>query len=130
MNDKPRCKAIAASGEPCTNTHGLSEDGLCLYHDPNRTEELRAQAARGAKAAKEANLPLEVPAVPKTLSDCVLWSAWTARAVANGDIDAGAARIIVQAVGELRRSLEKRDLEQEAKALRAEVVALKKKLSR
>ncbi len=124
-----RCKGITSKGEPCPHTHDLGEKGFCLWHDPDRAEERRALQSRGGrKRSRDLALPEETPPPPETLDDCVDWASWTTRAVATGQINSTTGRIIVMALGELRRSLEKRDLEVEAAELRAQVKNLRKQL--
>ena len=126
-----RCKGVTAKGDRCAHTHDLSEDDFCLWHDPGRTEERRALQSRGGrKRSTDLALTEEAPPPPQTLDDCVTWSSWIAHAVATGQISYSAGRIAVQAIAELRRSLEKRDLEREAADLRRQVKKLKQQLGK
>src|SRR5665213_2920480 len=122
------CKGTKADGSPCTVTLGLGPTGLCLSHDPDpaRQEARRAVRSAGGKAsgaakrkrAEELKAAIvearaksgDTPAEMKTLDDAVKWSAWAARGVALGTLDARAAHEIAVLVREFRMALEKRDI--------------------
>ena len=87
------------AGQLCRTEIGLSaSNGLCLFHDPDRADELlqiRRDGQRASVAARSrirtAN-PHEAPAAPKTVEDAVEFASWAAWAVATGKIDARTAR--------------------------------------
>ena len=124
-----RCIAIAESGEQCQVTRGIQADGRCFWHS-DLTADARLQAAsRGGKSSRKSKVrvasPTEVPDPPQSLSDIVAWASWCAYATATGIIDSGTSRQVSQALGELRRAIEKRDLAVEIEQLRDQVKQLK-----
>ena len=133
-----RCEAMNQRGERCGIHGNLSQEGLCIWHDGKRAEHAQALRRKGNRSGGPGKrwrrgrphhaLPEDAPPRPQTLSDCVTWSSWITHAAAIGVIDSGTARVCTNAIAELRRSLETRDLEKEAAELRREVKALKKGL--
>lgn len=89
-----------ADGEPCRGKLSLSEAGLCVFHDPDRVDELRAMRAAGGSAAAAAKRkakaadPEGVPRAPRTIEDATRWASWATWAVATGQIDARTAHEI------------------------------------
>ncbi len=141
-----RCEATNASGEPCGSGGNIEVDPdgqhRCVWHstDPERVERARQMRSKGnskggpgrrwRRGRPHHALPEQAPPEPQTLSDCVRWSAWITHSAAIGLIDSGTARVCTNAIAELRRSLETRDLEKEARELRREVARLKKNKAR
>ena len=128
--DKPRCLAIAESGEQCQVTQGIQTDGCCWFHSEHTAEARQSAASRGGKSSRKSKIrvasPNEVPEPPQTLSDIVSWASWVTWATAVGHVDSGTSRQITGALGELRRAIEKRDLEVDIEELRAQVKQLKR----
>jgi hypothetical protein len=118
MSEPVRCSATKADGSPCEVDWALSEAGLCPAHDPERHAARmvgmeRSIETRQAKAERRRTSPEGMPeGQPKTLADCVQWSGWVSHAVASGTIDNRAAEIILKGIGELRQSLDKKELEE------------------
>src|SRR5205814_6373986 len=86
---------LTKAGAPCRSTLHLSATGLCLMHDPERTEARAAMRAQGGvaaaakrKAKTAAASPDDVPAPPVTLDDAVKYFAWLTNAIASGKLDA------------------------------------------
>jgi hypothetical protein len=132
-----RCTATKEDGIRCRVTVSLCPDcGRCFWHCPHRAEQRRAAASKGGKAGGPGKRwkkgrphharPDQAPPQPRTLDDCVRWSSWLAWAVSVGVIDSGTGRVAVQAIGQLVRSIEKRDLEREIDELRSQVKLLKR----
>ena len=124
------CGALTASGSPCRVTTNLRA-GLCVFHDPQRVEEARAMRAKGGRANRKRTIKTvgttELPPLPATPEDVKVWAAWTAHAVASGQIDARTAREISYALGQLRFAIKDADLARELAQLRAQVNDLKRK---
>jgi hypothetical protein len=121
-----------AQGAPCRAVMRLSaSNGLCLMHDPERTEELKAMRSAAGVASKEskrrakAALPADVPKAPKTLEDAVQFASWLTWAVCVGALDARTAHESAYALNCFKAAVEKRDLQREIEKLRAELAATK-----
>lgn len=119
--DRPdRCRALKKNGEPCRVFAGLSDAGLCMHHDPERTREARAMRRKGGKAsAARTRDPVVVPHPLETPNDAVLWSSWIATAVAGGVLDARRAMEATRAVNTFLKSYDAakkiRELERQLK---------------
>lgn len=124
-----QCTHIKDNGEQCQITEGLQADGKCWFHSVLTAEARQSAASRGGKSSRRSKVrvasPNEVPGLPETLSDIVAWASWCAYATAVGLIDSGTSRQVTAALGELRRAIEKRDLEVEIEQLRIQVKQLK-----
>ena len=118
-----------ARGEPCGAELGLGESGLCRLHDPERAAEVLAMRQAGGRGragfrrTADPELPANVPRAPETLEDAVAWSSWAMHAVAVGEIDARTGHEIGYLVNAFKAAVEKRDLQREIEALRAELAA-------
>ena len=104
-----------------------------MSHDPERAEELRAVHAAGGKAAgvakrhAKAALPDGVPKAPRSLDDASQIASWITRAVLIGEIDVRVAEAATKAVRQFQLTEEKRAMQAELKALRAQLDAAKRK---
>ena len=127
---KERCAATTESGEPCQSTVGIQSDGKCWFHSDLTVEARQQAASRGGKSSRKSKVRVasqdEVPRPPESLDDIVAWASWCAYATAVGLIDSGTSRQVTQALGELRRAIDKRDLSVEIEELRAQVKQLKR----
>lgn len=122
-----RCRALKEDGSRCRITHGISEDGLCLWHDPKRAEQRKAAQKKGGRVfAERVRDPVIVPKPIESLDDCVIWTAWTAQAIATGVLDPKRGGEITRAVTAFMKAAEKRDLERQVRELQAMVKRLKK----
>jgi hypothetical protein len=125
---------MTKDGKPCRSPLGLGDNGLCMNHDPDRQAAAREVRAAGGRAAGEAKraarvtLPGKgnVPAPPKTLDDAVKFASWLTHAVCVGTLDARSAHEAGYALNVFKAAVEKRDLQKEIAALRAELAAAKK----
>lgn len=121
-------------GKPCRSPLGLGDNGLCMNHDPARQADATEVRAAGGRAAGEvrrkarALLPdkANVPAPPKTLDDAVKFASWLTHAVCVGTLDARSAHEAGYSLNVFKAAVEKRDLQREIAALRAELAAAKK----
>lgn len=119
------------SGRPCRVYMNLGATGLCLMHDASRAEERRAVHVKGALAkgaavrAARAALPEDCPKAPKTIADAEHFASWLTHAVCIGKIDARTAHEAAVCLREFRGANEKRVLQAELKALRADLAAVK-----
>lgn len=117
----------------CNVTMNLSPtNGLCLQHDPERKEELyqvrvAGAKARGKKVQKAKAAQGEVPRKPKNLQDAIEWASWATFAVATGEIDTRVAHEVAVLVREFRMALEKRALEEQVEALKAQLAEANKR---
>ena len=126
---------VTKSGSPCKSYLNLSDGGLCLQHDPERAVERRAfhvagGAAAGVALRKERALPPGMPKAPKTIQDAEKFASWLTRAVCAGEIDARTAHEAAVCLREFRGASEKRILEAQVKALRADLAAAKRERAR
>jgi len=99
-----RCRGITRDGDQCSHVSAPGND-YCYSHDPERSEERRANAAR-AGGTKRPTTTI------KNLDDTL---AKLAEDVLSGEVDKGAAAVVVQVVGarirllELERKMAERD---------------------
>ena len=102
-------------------------------HDPERVAERLAIHSAGGAASKKAKTKAkaadasETPNAPRTLADAVAVASWITRAVLIGEIDVRVAEAATKAVRQFQLGEEKRALEGEIKALRAELAAARGK---
>jgi hypothetical protein len=121
-------------GKPCRAPLGLGDNGLCMNHDPSRQAEAREVRAAGgvaagaAKRAARVTVPGKenVPLPPKTLDDAVKFASWLTHAVCVGTLDARSAHEAGYSLNVFKAAVEKRDLQREIAALRAELAAARK----
>ncbi len=129
MSDHKRCRAITEGGTRCKIQNSLSEDGLCLWHDPERAEEAARARRRGGRNGgrvpkiRTAGMD-EVPDPPQSVEDVVAWTSWATWAVATGKIDSRTAHEIGYLARALHAGLEKVDLSEEVEELRAMIERL------
>ncbi len=87
-------------------------------------------AAKGGRSRRRAKIrtatPDEAPPAPQTLEDCRRWLSWLAHSVATGVIDSETARITVQSLAELRRTIDSHEMEKKIRELQAIVNELKR----
>ena len=126
---------VTKAGTPCKSYLNLGESGLCLQHDPDRVAERRAfhvagGAASGVALRKERALPPGMPKAPKTIQDAEHFASWLTHAVCAGLIDARTAHEAAVCLREFRGASEKRILEAQVKALRADLAAAKRERAR
>jgi len=124
---------ITKAGAPCRTTMNLSATtGRCVQHDPERAAERAAMQSAGGTAAKVAKVrakaadPSTVPNAPQTIEDAERFASWLTHAVCVGGIDARTAHEAAVCLREFRGAAEKRIMEREIKALRAELAAAKR----
>lgn len=113
--------------------NGLSDSGLCVWHDPKRRAEAAAMRKRGGRATANRSTvgPDDLPGgPPESFDDIVRWASWATWAVSQGLIDVRTSREVSTMLTTLRYALEKRDVETELKELRKEYEKLKRKRSR
>lgn len=127
LDVKPHCRGTRKDGSPCHTTLGLSPDGLCIAHDPERIEESRAMRLAGAKesaarsrARKEAKkqaerdalakIPGLVPA-PKSVDDAMRALSWLYFAGASGLLDSALVRECSNALNRYVAAVDKAVLE-------------------
>ena len=83
------CAGTTPTGERCQISSGLSPgNGLCLWHDPNRTEQAAEARVKGGKNTSKVRV-VQPDAVPKldTLDDAVLAASWLFRMQVTGVLD-------------------------------------------
>ena len=124
------CGALTLEGGTCRQIVGLDvESGLCVFHDPARSEEATAARHRGAAAthAREPE-PTDVPPPPdpKVLADVIGWHSWITGALSRGQIGKSVATGLAYNLQQLRAALVSRDLEREVAELRATVALLRR----
>jgi len=101
-------------------------------HDDARASERTAMRSRGGHESKltkqreKAALPADVPKAPRTLQDAVDIASWITRSVLIGEIDVRVAEAATKSCRQYQLSLEKRVLEKEIAALRAQLAEAKK----
>ncbi len=131
MSEPPRCTALKADGAQCGVTWGLSAEGRCLMHDPERraaadAARRAAGATTGALAATQARpgkyrtvAPDAVPGrrPPRSLHDVIVWASWCAYAAATGLLDGVSVREINRSLGTLKDAIHKADLLKRIRAL-------------
>ncbi|HLA88892.1 MAG TPA: hypothetical protein VJL28_00490 [Gemmatimonadaceae bacterium] len=124
---------MTKAGAPCRCVMNLSPaTGLCLMHDPARVAERRAVRSAGGDASKVAKVkakaadPATVPKAPKTIEDAERFASWLTFTVCSGGIDARTAHEAAVCLREFRGAAEKRIMEREIKALRAEIAEAKR----
>ena len=102
--------------------------GLCLHHDPARSDEQLAVVTAGGHAAHAARLadPDDVPPKPETLQDATEYAAWCLHAMTCGRLGHREGRDVLYGLRCYKDLAEKRDLEREVVALRGELKALKR----
>ena len=127
------CAGVTADGEGCRQVVGLSGSGLCLWHDPARTNEATAARRRGATSAdSRPPLPTDVPAppAPDDLEGVIAWHRWITVALASGQITQDVAKGLAYNLQGLRTALPLRDLETKYRELKAKVAAMEKAADR
>jgi hypothetical protein len=101
-------------------------------HDEARAAERAAMRSAGGAAAKQTRTrgkaadPSVVPPAPKTIEDAEKFASWLTFTVCSGGIDARTAHEAAVCLREFRGASEKRIMERELKALRAELAAARK----
>ena len=126
---------VTKTGLPCRCTLNLSPvTGRCLQHDETRMAERAAMRSAGGTAtsasrrlAKAAD-PATVPPAPKTIEDAEKFASWLTFTVCSGGIDARTAHEAAVCLREFRGAAEKRIMEREIKALRAELAAAREEV--
>jgi hypothetical protein len=133
-----RCQAITGDGDRCKR-YDTSPNNLCLVHDPARRAEwvaarrrgqvkgLAASAAGRAERALLKPTTLEDPPPPleRTLEGVVRFLAWVAMQVAGGKMAPKQGSTTTYALTTLRAALVARDLEDQLKAARAQLAAVR-----
>lgn len=128
---RPTCRALKADGEPCRQVMNLSDNGLCVFHDPARTEELREMRSRGGKRmsqiiAEERGVCDAPTTALDSLDGVAEHLAWTIRAVEGGQLTAKEGRELAATLDRLRVALTDRDLHKKFRKLQKELADLKK----
>lgn len=126
-----RCTHTKADGARCKMTSGLSEAGLCLWHDPDRRTEAQEARSRGGRSSGGSNrLPdrpvpaSEAPGPPETFEDAALLAAWAIHAVITGAIDPKRAARVSSLTSVFLKATEKADQEAEIADLRRKMEEL------
>lgn len=134
MSEYNRCQQVKDNGDRCGSTTNLNpENGLCLWHDPEREEQRRAVQAQGGKstAKKKGGRHVvetgEAPPPPETMSDCAEWAAWAAHAVATGKLDPRTGGEVSKLLNSFRSALEKAESREELAELREKIEAATKR---
>ena len=126
---------VTKAGTPCRVRLNLSPTtGLCLAHDPERTEAWRAVRAAGGHATARSEFvrraasgePSTAAKLLETLSGLVRMEASIIARTFAGQLDARTSEALTRAVREQRQNLEKRDLLVSVTALRRELKAAKR----
>jgi hypothetical protein len=113
-----RCRGVKPDGSACAVSWGLSLDGWCLAHDPQRADQAQAARTRGAEVANEqrrakkirAATPDQLPDRPlDDLDGVVAWLTWLAKMTVTGVLDSGTSRETGKIIGTLKAALEVRD---------------------
>lgn len=107
MTDE-RCQHVKDDGERCRVDWDLSDDGLCIHHDPERREAMQENRRKGglatARKLKGKGLdPAELPALESHRA-AETWCDVVGRAVAEGRLGHNEGRTILRAVREWRES--------------------------
>jgi hypothetical protein len=95
------CRYIKEDGTRCQQKVGLSPEGYCIWHDPERQEEAQRRRQRGGEVAgalakvrgrsrRTVRVVPESEALPppETMEDALKWASWATWAVTVGKIDA------------------------------------------
>ena len=116
MNDD-RCVAITNAGARCKKVGALSDDGLCIFHDPKRkptADEMRRRS--GSTRSK-----VRRPRVIKTLQDAQALRNWILNELADAKIDTDKAKVMLSAIDSQEKALVSSEL--------SELKAIAKKLA-
>jgi len=133
VSQADQCVAKKADGSRCQIQSGLSERGLCLWHDEHRKVEAARARRRGGVTAgrrKRENRIRTVeagqaPPPPESLEDAVEWASWATHAVATGLIDSRTAHEVGYLLNALRGALEKAHIAEEVRELREQLEVLR-----
>lgn len=131
-----RCIATKSDGERCKTKFGLSDEGYCYAHDPEREEERKKALSKGGRATAAATRrnhtwtvnPDEVMGPPKTAAEAMRWSSWATWAIAVGELDKGTGSVVLRGVSTFLKALEAAEVERKIDLLEATVEKLKKKV--
>ena len=129
-----QCKAIKSDGTRCRQGSSLSDDRLCLFHDPDRKRAATIARKRGGKAAQKKRMDgkiktvsvSEAPPAPETIDDCAKWASWAVHAVAVGLIDARTADAVGKLLNALQRALKDSKVEADVAELRTQLAELRR----
>lgn len=134
MTAKPCCGDSGGRtkvGARCGATFGLSAAGLCIVHDPERQQVVRAAQKQGGAAAGVAKrerlaalraaTPTDIPPKPRNLDDAFEFASWLTHAIVAGRIDARTGHEAGYCLARFQSIAEKRELEREIKKLRKDL---------
>jgi len=137
-----RCTAWTAAGRQCPHRHGLVGN-LCVFHDPERRDELKAMRQRGQAAgmvsrkesrrvrlAQASETAGPRPPIGDSLETVTQWLRWLAESAARGEVKVTEVAALTAVARLLLASLKERDLEQELRQLQRSYAALKKQAER
>jgi hypothetical protein len=131
-----KCSHVA-DGRQCGVTVARSGSGLCLWHDPKRSEQAKAARSRGAGTANAKRSPVRVidpsdtPGPLDTVEDASRWASWIVVAVATGLVDSRTAHEMsfsLRLFCDARKTADRTD--ERVKQLEAKVRELRKTTSR
>ncbi len=111
--DRPACKAITRSGDPCSAAAGAS--GYCPFHDPERSEAMAESRAAGGRARSKpaAAVEADAPDLPVArASDIVALIGDTIARVRKGALDPRIANTIGYLSSVALRGIEVGELEE------------------
>jgi hypothetical protein len=123
------CSATTQAGKPCHQFVSLNSSGLCIHHDPARSEEARRMRKVSAeRRSRREPLPTDEPPPPPpdSMDGLVASHQWIAGALARGQLKRPEASALVYNLSQLRLVLASRDLEDEVKELRKQLALLQR----
>ena len=128
------CKAIKPDGTRCLQVSTLNEEGLCLWHDPERKRQAQAARKRGSKASNKKRMDGkirtvsrdEAPPNPTTIAECVAYASWALGAVTTGAIDSRTAHEISVLIGQVQRGLKDSKISDDVAELREQLAELRR----
>jgi hypothetical protein len=129
MPGRTRCRFLKSNGERCGTTFGISPEGYCWHHDPQREEERRIARAKGGKHAAKGRRPWaadeDVPGGgPQTAQEAKEWASWLVSATARGLISDGVSQRVSTAINTFIRAHNAADMEREIRSLKSKIKEL------
>ncbi|HEX6910090.1 MAG TPA: hypothetical protein VF142_06840 [Longimicrobium sp.] len=129
-----RCAAVKADGSRCGIASGISPgNGMCLWHDPLRSDEAAAARVKGGRERAEQSQGkrfrvVDAAAVPPlaTMDDAVLASAWLFRMQVTGVLDPTTVREANRSITTFKDALNKADLLRRIRELERQLKAVEK----
>jgi len=108
---RDQCQHVKDDGERCGVTFGLSDEGLCIHHDPARrklVERARSDGGRTTAEKRRKRPKLHDSDLPPLTSHeaAEVWTDEIGRAAATGRMSAAHANAALRAVKEWREARE------------------------